>query len=146
MGPFAKIGAPRVHINRFGAIPKKHQPGKWRIITDLSFPEGASINDAIDPKLCSMSYITVEEVAKTALALGQGALIAKIDIKSAYRLIPIHHQDRKWLGMEWKGQVYIDGMLPFGLRSAPKNLQFSGRCSAMDFNSRRNRLCLPLPG
>lgn len=120
LGPFSAEIAPKVQINRFGAIPKKHQPGKWRLITDLSFPEGQSVNDAIDPRLCSLSYITVEEVARAAIALGKGSLLAKIDIKSAYRLIPVCYQDRKWLGMKWKGLVYVDGMLPFGLRSAPK--------------------------
>ena len=29
-----------VHVSRFGVIPKPHQPGKWRLITDLSSPEG----------------------------------------------------------------------------------------------------------
>ena len=33
---------PGLHINGYGVIPKKHQPGKWRLITDLSFPEGSS--------------------------------------------------------------------------------------------------------
>ena len=99
---------------------KKHQPGKWRLITDLSYPEGTSVNDAIDPALCSLSYITVDQVALRALSLGKGALIAKTDIQSAYRLVPVHPSDRRWLGMRWKGQIYVDGMLPFGLRSAPK--------------------------
>lgn len=120
MGPFPVQTAPRVHINRFGVIPKKHQPGKWRLITDLSFPEGSSINDTIDPKICSLSYITVDQVANKAIALGKGSLLAKIDIKSAYRLVPVWPQDRKWLGMLWNNALYVDGMLPFGLRSAPK--------------------------
>lgn len=120
LGPFQMGTAPNVHINRFGVIPKKYQPGKWRLITDLSFPENASINDAIDPDLCSMSYITVEQVAARAISLGKGSLIAKIDVKSAYRLIPVCPRDRKWLGIRWNELVYIDGMLPFGLRSAPK--------------------------
>ena len=120
MGPFGKAVAPKVHINRFGVIPKKHQPGKWRLISDLSYPEGRSVNDLITPKWCSLSYISVEQVATEALLKGKGALIAKIDVKSAYRLIPVYPGDRKWLGMEINGQVYIDGMLPFGLRSAPK--------------------------
>jgi len=40
-GPFPPHLAPAVHINCFGVIPKKHQPGKWCLITNLSFPEGA---------------------------------------------------------------------------------------------------------
>ncbi len=46
--------------------------------------------------------------------------MAKTDIKSAYRLVPVHPQDRRWLGMRWDDATYVDGMLPFGLRSAPK--------------------------
>ena len=49
VGPFSPVTAPKVHINRFGAITKRHQPGKCRLITDLSYPEGSSVNDAIDP-------------------------------------------------------------------------------------------------
>lgn len=63
LGPFSRELAPRVHVNRVGAIPKKHQPGKWRIITHLSAPEGSSINEAIQPEICTLSYITVKEVA-----------------------------------------------------------------------------------
>ena len=33
------IGA-KLQISRFGIIPKPHQPGKWRLITDLSSPRG----------------------------------------------------------------------------------------------------------
>ena len=117
---FSKPLAPVVHINRIGVIPKKYQPGRWRMITDLSFPEKSSVNDAINSQLCSLSYITVEEVATRAILMGRGSLLAKIDIKSAYRLVPVSPMDRKWLGICWQDQVYIDAMLPFGLRSAPK--------------------------
>ena len=42
------------------------------------------------------------------------------DIESAYRLIPVHPDDRPLLAVQWDGQLYVDPMLPFGLRSAPK--------------------------
>ena len=67
-----------------------------------------------------MKYITVEQVAKEATALGKGRLIVKIDIKKAYCLIPVAPKDLSCLGMKWEDKVYIDTMLPFGLRSAPK--------------------------
>ena len=47
-------------------------------------------------------------------------MLAKIDIKSAFRLLPVHPADRHLLGMKWRGNVYIDHCIPFGLRSAPK--------------------------
>ncbi len=109
-----------MQISRVGVIPKGHKPGKWRLITDLSFPKGKSVNDAIDRELCSLQYTSVDKVATAAQRLGEGALLAKLDIKSAYRLVPVHPEDRPLLGMRWRGKDYIDCMLPFGLRSAPK--------------------------
>eukprot|EP00731_Ephydatia_muelleri_P036129 Em0203g4a len=64
-------------LKRFGVIPKGHNEGKWRLITDLSYPTGHSVNDGINPALCSLRYTTVEIVASEAAALGPGALIAK---------------------------------------------------------------------
>ena len=46
--------------------------------------------------------------------------MAKIDIEAAYRLLPVHRQDRLLLGIEWNREVLCDAMLPFGLRSAPQ--------------------------
>ena len=44
----------------------------------------------------------------------------KLDIKDAYRLIPVHPDDYHLLGISWRGETYIDRALLFGLRSAPK--------------------------
>ena len=45
--------------------------------------------------------------------------MAKFDLKSTYRQVPVHPDDRWLLGVEWEGQVYVDCTVPFGLRSAP---------------------------
>ena len=131
LGPFPKETAPNVHINHFGVIPKKHRVGKWRLITDRSFPEGSSINDGIDTPACSLSYVTVQEVMHRAVSIGKGLLLAKIDIKSAYKLVPVSPLDCKWLSMCWKEQIYVDSKLPFGLRSAPKN--FNALADALEW-------------
>ena len=51
--------------------------------------------------------------------MGQGTLLAKIDIKHAFRLLPAHPADRHFLAMHWKNQIFMDTSLSFGLRSAP---------------------------
>ena len=51
---------------------------------------------------------------------GPGAELVKIDLKNAYRIVPIHPDDHHLLGIDWKGDTYVDRALPFGLRSAPK--------------------------
>ena len=50
------------------------------------------------------------------MQLGIGSLIANIDNKSAYRLISVSPLDCHYLGMQWNGQMYVDGMLSFGLQ------------------------------
>lgn len=51
---------------------------------------------------------------------GVGTLLAKLDLREAYRMVPVHPQDRLFLGMQWRGKVYIDTTLPFSLHLAPK--------------------------
>ena len=67
-----------------------------------------------------LSYISVDDISRAVAALGRGTLLAKVDVKSTYRIVPIHPEDRPLLGMQWNGHLYIDTCLPFGLRSAPR--------------------------
>ena len=119
VGPLAPENVPFVQISPFGVIPKS-EPGKWRLIVDLSSPEGKSVNDGICKELCSLSYVRVDDIVPVIQKLGQGTLLAKLDVQAAYRTVPVHPEDRHLLGMVWKGSIYVDTTLPFGLRSAPK--------------------------
>ena len=76
--------------------------GKWRLITDLSFTTGSSLNDGINSDYCSLECTSVDRVASHVMSLGRGVLIVKIDIKSAYRFIPVfpHRQASTWDYME----------------------------------------------
>ena len=78
------------------------------------------MNDGIELELCSLKYTSVSEAVRRVMAMDPGTHLTKIDIESAYRIMPVHPDDRSLLGMEWKGRKYIDLALPFGLRSAPK--------------------------
>ncbi len=61
----------------------------------------------------------MDQIIRLVSQLGRGALMAKFDVESAYRNVPVHPSDRYLLGMKWHNQYYIDLALPFGLRSAP---------------------------
>ena len=119
-GPFLPSACSNVHINRFGVIPKNHQQDKWRLITDLSYPSGGSVNDGIPSQLCSLTYVTIDDAILNILKSGRNTMLAKIDIKSAFRLLPVHPADRHLLGVRWREAIYLDHCVPFGLRSAPK--------------------------
>ena len=118
-GPFALTEAAAVHISPIGIVPKT-QPGKWRLIVDLSHPQGGSVNDGIDPSVCSLKYASVDEAVEVIRRWGPGTLLAKLDLKAAYRMVPVHPTDHHLLGIIWNEAVYVDTALPFGLRSAPK--------------------------
>ena len=78
LGPvYSFQGLHPLHINRLGVIPKGHNTGKWRLITDLSFPHGQSVNDGIDPSLCSLFYTTVDDIAHVVAQLSTGALLCQ---------------------------------------------------------------------
>lgn len=89
------------------------------MIMHLSAPVGRSVSDGIHPDDFSLHYSSVDDAVAILLHLGKGTLMAKIDLKSAFRTIPVHRTDWDLLGMRWRGQYYVDTCLPFGLRSAP---------------------------
>ncbi len=119
LGPFPEQFLPQLHVSRLGVVPN-HTPGQWRLIVDLSSPDGRSVNDGISKPLYSLSYVSVNTAAEIVARTGRGSLLAKVDVKSAYRMLPIHPDDRWLLGMRWEGNLFVETALPFGLRSAPK--------------------------
>ena len=118
-GPFATPPVPGLHVSHFGIIPKNNQSGKWHLILDLSSPEGHSVNDGIPKTPFSVQYITVDAFIEGIMARGQGTLMAKFEVASAYRNVAVHPRDRPLLGMMWCDKYYVDIALPFGLWSAP---------------------------
>ena len=115
MGPLLPGQIPDLHIKC--VILKGYTPDKWRLITDWSHPRSGNINDGINPDLCSLCYMLVQRVVRTAVLLGK---VAKLDIKAVYRLMSVHPDNCPHLGIKWLGSHYMDGMLLFGLRLAPK--------------------------
>jgi len=50
---------------------------------------------------------------------GRGSLLMKLDLKNAYRHIPIQSTDWNLLGFQWEGKFYYPAILMFGGKSAP---------------------------
>lgn len=57
-------------------------------------------------------------LSRLSSRFGPCSFLAKTDIESAFRLIPVHLDDYELLGMKWEGKYYHDKALPFGLRGA----------------------------
>ena len=104
-----------MQLSPIGLVPKPHSE-KFRLIMDLSSPQGHSVNDGISPTLCSLQYASVDIIRQ----LGRSTLLLKIDLSNAYHIVLVHPHDQILLGITWQDKVYIARALPFGLRSAPK--------------------------
>jgi len=124
-GPFSSppftsfVGSP------MGAFKKKRST-KVRVIHDLSWPPGLSINDHIDINDFHISYMSVDDVTSHIQQLGIGTLLAKLDLEDAFKHIPVRPEDWPLLGSTWttdRGKEYYhDMVLQFGAHSSPKLL------------------------
>ena len=100
-----------------GLVPKK-EVGQYRLIHDLSFPKGDSVNSHIPEEFTTVSYQNIETVIDLVQFYGYNCLMSKADIKDAFRLIPVHPDDYHLLSFHWNDQFYFDMALPMGASSS----------------------------
>ena len=116
-GPFKHPPLVNLQCSPIGLVPKKD--GSWRMIMDLSAPKVSSVNDYIPQEEFSVQYSKFDDAVDMIANLGPGALMAALEIKSAFRLCPVRPEDWELLGFHWEGLYYVELRLPFGLRSSP---------------------------
>ena len=101
LGPFKHPPFDNFRVSPLVVIPKK-QPGEYRMIHHLSFPHGGSVNDFIPSEFCSVHYASVDDAVRIIKKLGIGCALAKTDVRSAFRIIPVHPKEYHLLGMKWR--------------------------------------------
>eukprot|EP00731_Ephydatia_muelleri_P031197 Em0022g711a len=106
-GPFLKPPLPNFRTLGLGYVPKKN--GKWRVILHLLAPAGVSINDSISREEYTLHYISIDDAVKLLYGHGPGALMAKVNLKSAFRMVPVRPDDWNLLGMRWKALDKLEG-------------------------------------
>jgi hypothetical protein len=120
-GPFDLADPPcdTFVVNPCGLVPKKDSyPTQYRVINHQSSPRGKSVNDGIDKAEFATSYENVSHAADWIREFGPGCSLIKMDIKEAYRIIPIHPVDQPLQGVAHEGQLYFDRCLAFGNRAS----------------------------
>ena len=80
----------------------------------MSYPLGNSVNDFIDEKLTAVQYSKFDNVISIIQTLCEHVKIGKIDIKSAFLLLPCYPGDFDFLGFKIGGMYYIDKCMPMG--------------------------------
>lgn len=118
-GPFDSSPLPNLKLSPLGLVPKR-QEGQFRLIHHLSYPRttGTSVNSGIDKEYTAVSYAGIEDAVSVIKTIGRGCYMAKTDIKSAFRILPVHKDDYALLGFSWKDKIYYDRCLAMGCSSS----------------------------
>ena len=121
-GPFTSPPFLNLIVSPVGLVPKKAL-GEFRLIHHLSYPEGESINDGISKEFSTVQYTSFDAEVNMIQSLGRNCKIFKMDIKNAFRLLPINPNDFELLGISLNEKLYIDKALPFGAAASCKTFE-----------------------
>lgn len=117
-GPFSERPLKNLRLSPIGVVPKNSQSSDFRLIHHLSYPNGKGVNNFIDHDLCTVQYTSFDTVLDKIADLGKNSLLAKMDIRSAFRLLIINPDDFELLGFKFKNQYFFDKNMPFGCSAA----------------------------
>ena len=111
-GPFL---LPPVANFRANVLMAEEQKDKVRPILNLSSPEGESFNDNVEKILMPKTYQSSARLfGQTLLAVGPGAVMSKMDMRDAFKLVPAKIADLRLQGFRWLGAFFIDTQQIFG--------------------------------
>ncbi len=114
-GPYDHPPLPNFRVSPLSIRPKK-QVGHFRLLHDLSFPyDNTSTNAGIPENIKSVHYTRLSDAMETIVKLGKNCYLAKTDISSAFRIIPLARKNYNLMGFRWNSAYYYDMCLPQGL-------------------------------
>ena len=123
MGPYSKIPfRAKVGIALLSTRPKKDSAER-RVILDLSFIPGDSVNDGMikDNYMglqAKLTFPRVDDFALRIYRLGKNCVMFKVDLSRYFRQLPLDPGDYSLIGYIIDGQIYFDKVLPMGMRTA----------------------------
>jgi len=79
-----------------------------------------SLNELLEPKLCTVEYIQRKEIVYTIKQMGIGALMWALDLEDGYFNLKVNEAVTKSMAFSFMGLIFVPMMLLFGLSSAPK--------------------------
>jgi hypothetical protein len=109
-GPFSKRPIWNLRCSPVGIVPTK--TSGYRLITHLSYPPSNSVNDFIDNKFSTVQYSSFDKAISIVKKFDKNGLIAKMDIKSAFRLLSVYPGDFNLLGFKIDSDYFIDKCMP----------------------------------
>jgi hypothetical protein len=111
-GPFF---TPPVLNFRANVLMAEEQKDKVRPILNLSSPKGTSFNCNVDKLRIPKTYQSSARLfGQSLMKVGPGAIMSKMDMRDAFKLVPARIRDLRLQGFQWMGAYFIDTQQIFG--------------------------------
>ena len=116
LGPVSDLRAEEVHCSPLMTRPKDIH--KRRVILDLSYPKGASLNDQVDRDRFdhnefALKLTCIDDIVRD-IANAADPVLFKVDVARTFRNLRVDPADCIKLGIKWKDSYYLDGAIAFG--------------------------------
>ena len=127
LGPFKEVPFRDPCFSPLNTVPKKDSL-KRRLVVDLSYPRGNSINDGIPKDTYlgihdKMVLPSVDELVERIVTLGRNCKIFKVDLSRAYKQIMLDPLSFEKMGFSFENLFFFDCSLSMGSRSSAKCCQ-----------------------
>ena len=121
LGPFKTKPIKDLFCVPINIVEKEMSSGLYRLIQDLVFRGGDSkngINALVPRENKKVKYAGMDQVAELALRLGPKSEAIRIDIKSAFKLLPLVVRFWKFTGFKFREAFFIQTQTPFGVAAS----------------------------
>ena len=107
-----------VHCSPLLTRPKDNN-NTCRVILDLYFPPGQSVNDLVDKQRFdgyefTLKFPSIDDIVEDVKKYGSRALLSKIDVARAFHNLRVNPGDALNFGISWQGDIFIDTAAVFG--------------------------------
>ena len=126
LGPFDDPPFENFIVSPMSIAYKKYSR-KMRLVHDYSFPKfgsnSTSVNAFIPEEAREVDIASFDSAIQLLLSLhnrdnNAKLYMYKLDVESAFRLLPVHPDDYHLMGMVWRGKFYVDLVVAFGIGSS----------------------------
>ena len=116
LGPSDHKNFDHYHCSPLLTHPK--DTDKRRVILNLSYPYGASVNDCVskshfDGRRFTLKFPMIDDIVQDILDTDD-PVIFKVDVARAFRYMRVDPVDTLKFGISWEGRSYVDLSVAFG--------------------------------
>ena len=117
LGPLEVVNHPEFHCSPLMSRPKEEDTR--RVILDLSYPKGASLNDHVskdrfDGNLFALKLPSIDPFTQEIINTDNDPVLFKVDVARAFRNLPVDPADCLKFGLKVNNKFFLDKLVAFG--------------------------------